>query len=572
VSSIGALANPCVASSPAPTTPPYQSTFACPASVAVASNGGGGGYLGGLIFATPDARSPFGNDFQNWGPRFGIAYHVSSKLVVRGGWGRFFDYAGAYNFPPTTGFAPTSTINATPDGAFQGPALCASTPGCTVPVANPLAGLSANGYASIFPNGLVPVTGSSLGAKTAVGTALTFIDPNFKPDYVNQFNAGVEYQLPGRMVLHVEYNGSRGHNVPLTTITNGALSKSIDQVTEAQFLSQNTTLNTKVANPFVGLFPGTSLNGPTVAAQQLLQSFPQYSNVSETNISAGRLWYNSLQAKLEKRLSHGLTVQGNFTWSKNIGQTTLLNPNFDSTALTNVQPSSPFAVCNSCGVVREPVNIDQPFLLNIVMTYHLPIFNNAQNHFVRGALGGWTIAGTAQFQSGSLIASPAATNNIFWTGVNPDKVIAGVWTGQTWNGTTGTGRWFNNCVLNSAGTAIIASSVAAGCPASTPAADAPWQQTSNSFFLNNIPPYFEHNRTKRPPVASFALFKSFAITEHVKFEIRADAYNLTNVPWFGFGDNGAGITTSPTSSSFGLLNSNQGNDPRTMQISGRLSF
>ena len=131
---------------------------------------------------------------------------------------------------------------------------------------------------------------------------------------------------------------------------------------------------------------------------------------------------------------------------------------------------------------------------------------------------------------------------------------------------------FVPCVLNSAGTAIIASSVAAGCPASTPAADAPWQQTSNSFFLNNIPPYFEHNRTKRPPVASFALFKSFAITEQVKFEIRADAYNLTNVPWFGFGDNGAGISVNPTSVSFGVLNSAQGNDPRTMQLTGRLSF
>ena len=147
-------------------------------------------------------------------------------------------------------------------------------------------------------------------------------------------------------------------------------------------------------------------------------------------------------------MTHGLTVLGNFTWSKNLGQITLLNPNFDSTAPTNIQPSSPFVTCNFCGIVREPVNIDQPYLLNIVMTYKIPIFNSSGNRFVRGVLGGWTVTGSAQFQSGSLIGSPAAGNgNIFWTGVDPTKSISGVWSGQT------NQRWFNNCVENAAGTA-----------------------------------------------------------------------------------------------------------------------
>lgn len=549
--SVSGLSNPCVAG----TTPPANSC-----STQVGTNGGGGTYLGGLVFASPDgSKSPFTSDFQNWGPRFGMAYQITSKLVFRGGWGRFFDYAGAYNFPPTVGFTSTSTIVPNSDGNYQFPTLCGTSgPGnFACPGGNALAGLSTNGYANIFLAGLSPITGSSVGARTGAGTAITFIDPQFKPDYVNQFNAGLDYQLPGQMVLHVEYNGSRSRNVPLVApggfggVQN--VSKNIDFVTATQFLTLGPagSLTQKVSNPFAGLLPGTSLNGPLVSAQQLLQPFPQYTSVSETNISAGRLKYDSLQARLEKRMTHGLTVMGNFTWSKNLGQNYLLNPNFDSI-------SNPYGA---------PVNIDQPFLVNVIMTYKLPLFNSS-GRIVSGILGGWSVAGSAQVQSGSLIASPASSNNIKWTGVNPTKPIAGVWAGQT------VGRWFNNCVLNAAGTAIVnAGTSATNCPASTPLSDAPWQQTSNQFFLNNIPPYFEHFRTQRPPVASLAIFKSFAITERAKFLIRADAYNLTNTPWFGFGDNGATTNTNAAQlSSFGSRGPNQGNDPRTIQISGRFSF
>ncbi len=332
------------------------------------------------------------------------------------------------------------------------------------------------------------------------------------------------------MLFHIEYNGSRSRNVPLVTPGGFAgvqnVSKNLDFVSASQYLTLGTALTTKVANPFAGLLPGTTLNGAQVSEQQMLQPFPQYLGVSETNLSAGRLKYDSLQTRLEKRMTHGLTVVGNLTWSKNLGQNYLLNPNFDS--LTNV--------------FRAPVNIDQPYLFNVVMTYKLPLFNSS-SRFVSGILGGWSMSGTAQFQSGSQIAAPSSSSNVKWTGLDPTKVIPGVWTGQTMN------RWFNNCVINSAGTAIAnAGSGPSNCPVGTPLSDAPWQLTPNQFFLNNIPPYFEHIRTQR------------------------DAYNLTNTPWFGFGDNGAGINTTATNSAFGTVNGNQGNDPRTLQLSGRLSF
>jgi hypothetical protein len=77
------------------------------------------------------------------------------------------------------------------------------------------------------------------------------------------------------------------------------------------------------------------------------------------------------------------------------------------------------------------------------------------------------------------------------------------------------------------------------------------------------------------PVANLAIFTTFTIKERLKLELHGDAFNLTNTPWFAYGDNSAGITTNASSGAFGQLNAfpivNQGNDPRVIQVSGRIS-
>ncbi len=514
------------------------------------SNGGGGQYLGGLVYADPTNRSPYPSVYRDFAPRFGFAYHVFPKMVLRGGFGRFYDYVAAYYFPTSTGYQSISSAPQTSDN-FQTPTLCANVSGCSVPGSNALAGLSANGYASAFPSGLVPATGGTLGARTGAGTSISFLDPNLKPTAVNQFNLNIQYQLPLRTVLEVAYSGSRSTNVQATS-TNGQ--KSINQLTAAQYTALGASANTAVTNPFAGQLPGTTLNGATVARRQLLLPYPQFSDVLETRLSIGKLWYNSMQVKLEKRMDHGLTVLANFTWSRNLGATNWLNPNYDSlTQLT-----------------RQPVSIEQPFFTNIIVTYK-PQFFDHSNLLVRSVLGGWTISGDAQFQQGTLIPTPTP-GTALWTGVDPSKSINGTFTHHS------RARWFNNCVADATGTTIIASSITAGCPTGTPVAAAPWRLpnvngVSNSFVLNNIPTFFEGLRLNRPPYANASVFKSFQIKERLKFDIRLDAYNLTNTPWFGYGDNGAAInSTSPTSTSFGSVVNAQGNDPRGLQLTGRISF
>jgi len=94
--------------------------------------------------------------------------------------------------------------------------------------------------------------------------------------YSIRWNFGVQSELPGRMVLEVVYIGNHGRHLPVTT--------QLDYIPR-QFLSTSplrdqtviNALTATVQNPFRGLLPNSSsLNGATVAAQQLLIPFPQY--------------------------------------------------------------------------------------------------------------------------------------------------------------------------------------------------------------------------------------------------------------------------------------------------------
>ena len=53
-----------------------------------------------------------------------------------------------------------------------------------------------------------------------------------------------------------------------------------------------------------------------MARSQLLRPFPEFTNVTETNLNTGKIWYNSLQVSAQKRFSHGLTFTFAYTFSK----------------------------------------------------------------------------------------------------------------------------------------------------------------------------------------------------------------------------------------------------------------
>ena len=166
-----------------------------------------------------------------------------------------------------------------------------------------------------FPTGILAPPGSALGLRTLLGQAPNFADPSGRIGYVYSFSFGIQKQLGNQVRVEAAYVGSRSHDAPVSNSFN-SLSLSNLALGDMSKGGNPNNLNQKVANPFQGLLPGTSLNAATVPLQQLLLPFPQFTNFTQTNIPLGTVWYNSLQVSVQKRYSQGLSLTGSYTLEK----------------------------------------------------------------------------------------------------------------------------------------------------------------------------------------------------------------------------------------------------------------
>ncbi|MEA2174025.1 MAG: hypothetical protein QOD00_1617 [Blastocatellia bacterium] len=487
---------------------------------------------GGLFFAGVGGqpRGAFKPDRNNFQPRIGVAYQLNDKTVLRGGYGLYYfpsaEYGGA------TGFSVISTFT----GTLTGGGVNQFIPR-TDALNNP------------YPNGLAQPTGSSLGQLTQLGGNITFSNPSRVIPYIHQFSAGFQRQLPFRMKLDISYVGSRSRGI-LTNDAQGSGGRNLNVLSAAQleqFRANPAFFNASVTNPFAGLVPGNAtLNAATIQRRLLLLPFPEFGAVTEGAENVGKLWYNSLQASLEKRLSSGLVGVVSYTFSKNIGALGFLND----------QDAAP---------TRSVVDFDSPHVLVASAVYQLPV-GRGQHFFgdvgkaANLLVGGWEYNVIGSYRSGvpinlpgnvDLIADPTISNPSF---SNPNIP-----------GTTAT--YFNNCVRQLNGTSLQFVTNASGQRV---------QQTcSNPAFairaantLRTIP--FRLSNLRQPSRAQFdmSLNKSFVFTESVRFQFRLEAFNIFNTPLFGSPD------TNATGSNFGTLNPNNGqrNVPRQVQLGFKFNF
>ncbi len=131
-----------------------------------------------------------------------------------------------------------------------------------------------------------------------------YIDQNIKRNYVYQFNFNIQRQITPNMTLMLGYTGSRAFNNPL--LTEGA----------------NSVQPVNLNNPI----PGVGFAWPipyTLAANGAGNAALYNPNVGTIRgiFWLSRGYYNGLQVKLDKRMSHGFQAQGSFTWSKGIDDT-----------------------------------------------------------------------------------------------------------------------------------------------------------------------------------------------------------------------------------------------------------
>jgi len=227
--------------------------------------------------------------------------------------------------------------------------------------------------------------------------------------------------------------------------------------------------------------PGSGLAGLPLIGIGRTASTLAYANGLTSN-------YNALQVNLTKRMGHGFQFQGAYTYSKTLGYT-----GENGLLLNNFNLRSNYG----------PADFDRQHMLTIAHVWDLPFGTGTQhmNHGIVGQiLGNWAINGVFTWASGTPFNVFA--NPVFFGGPN-GTVLANV------NGNVDLTdqRGNNSAFFNTS--------------AFAPPAAGSFSNQSRNFLRG--PSFKNYN---------FSLFKTFAFMEHYKFEIRGEAFNLTNSPHF----------------------------------------
>ena len=316
------------------------------------------------------------------------------------------------------------------------------------------------------------------------------------------------------------------------------VSQNLDAVTMAQLLQYgaNATPNLTdtcsassslcpYANPFYGVLP-TGPNAATTTRQQLLLPYPQFTGVTENNIPMGKSWYNSLQVRFDKRLTHGLNVLVSYTHARWLNATSYLNAQEPITQTPD----------------RTLAGQDTPDRVVISGNWSIPIF--AHTHGIVGLfLRGWQANGVFMREAGFPLGAPGGYLS---SGINP--ALSGANESKAFNTCTQlTTGLLSNCTFNGQTLPI-----------------AFYQQYSNS--VRTLSGVFPTIRPPKVPNADISMFKAFSLHESWNLQFRAEAFNATNSPQFG------GPNTSLNGTSAGVVTLTQQNDPRNVQLSLRLRF
>jgi Carboxypeptidase regulatory-like domain len=289
----------------------------------------------GIFAVIPSSPGLFAPDRNNFSPRFGMAWELPKGYVLRGGYGIFYD------FNQTQFQMQDDIMGNWPFGLpdFTPPDL--NSPSAANPTPVHLMG------GTVFP----PVTLSAT-PPTDVGFAAIIHSPT---PYVQEWNLGIQKELPHSWALTMEYVGTKG---------------------------------TKLANQFAANTAFTPGPGP-VAPRRRLPSLG--------TIDLDPHWFNSSfnagELKLEHRAARGLTMMLSYTYSKVLD----------------------IADCGHCtGGAQNPFNFQADrapagfdLTHNFVNSwvYQLPFgrgrpYLSSGGWFTNGVLGGWQFSGIANLQTG----------------------------------------------------------------------------------------------------------------------------------------------------------------------------
>ncbi|MEW5979757.1 MAG: TonB-dependent receptor [Acidobacteriota bacterium] len=343
---------------------------------------------GGLAFVNSNLRSNYITDRNNLGPRFGLAYRLRDKLVLRGGYGIYYQgsLSGALGIGggDTQGFAQdTDWIT-----SFQGDG------------ATPWGRLS-----DPFPiTGPARPSAGSKGLLTDVGLSvygpLRTRDYNTTP-YEQAWSLGLQRELPGSVLVDTTYVGKKGTRLhfggagSLNSLGPELASYSRDQIA---------MLFNFVPNPFSGIITSGGLSGPEIQAWQLQRPFPHFQGFEAAQLPVANSIYHAFQLRVEKRFSRGLQFLLTYTNAKSIDDSSI-NTGGASWLGQGVSLQDP----NRRYLERSLSQFDISQVLQFSYVYELPVgrgkaFGTNWNPWLNGIIGGWKTNGIWRFSSGQPIA------------------------------------------------------------------------------------------------------------------------------------------------------------------------
>lgn len=442
---------------------------------------------GGATFAGVNGmpRTIYNYDKNNFLPRLGFAYKLSKRLVVRGGYATYAESnygSQSIRAGSVYGFSQSTPYIATNDNGLT------------------FATNMADPFPATLPGGarfLEPM-GTALGSMQNAGVTYWYYDQNRKNAYSHRARLGVQYEINRNIVAEVAYVGSRLRDLSLDRNGNPIAEKYWSKSTVRDD-SVQVYMAQQVPNPFAGLLPGTGMNAATVARSQLVKPVPVLPSITVAQTPVAKGQFDSVEAQIQQRLSHGLTMQLSYTGAKQFSDryyyefqtlpTRYLDNWFQRVAINGLW-DVPFGRGRRYGSSVHPI--------------------------LDAAIGGWTFGGVYQYQ----IRGPLqfGSNYLF----NGDLSTLYIPHDQT----TPERKFNTDAGFNKV-------------PAQ--------QLASYQFRVNPLVP--DPRMRQMDPInqLDMSLVKNFRITDRYFFRVKVDSFNTFNHPMFNAPD------VSPTSGTFGQV-------------------
>jgi hypothetical protein len=242
--------------------------------------------------ATIRVRASPTRTIKAFGPRIGFAYQLGPHTVLRGGYG--LSYGQRQRQCRSARLAEVHL-------RIQCRASYASTDAGVTPAFNWDGGFPPTGRTRRLSTQRSRTEPTSPWSERATGV---------RPDFQN-YQFSVQQELAGKTAVELAYVGVKGTHL-------GNALMSINQV-DPKYLSLGTVLTQSVTSRG----GGGSQNPDSLcrlygSVAQALRPYPQFLNIVNNSSPTGNSTYNALQVKLTKRLSHGITMQGAYTWAKSL--------------------------------------------------------------------------------------------------------------------------------------------------------------------------------------------------------------------------------------------------------------